>query len=717
MSDKIDFYLGQLVTELDLDTVQANLDQSIRRLMADQVYSGIASGYEVVEHNPIPSLTVDVAGPGIAYDQTGRRVYLPAPVTVNCATDSSGSSTAVANPGNERWVSLFAQYDETTSNLEIDDNGTPVFRDIAESYRIQVVQGAEAAIGVATRPALLSDGLLIADIRLENGTTQIFDADIESGDSSITTSRFHWIFRLNASAPISIFEGTLPDVLQATLTELNVHITDLGSAHPATAVEYDVAAVPARFDALGAAANVQDAIDGLTTDVLLEISRVSLDNYDNGSDYATPGRSGVVIGYNATATGASTNVTITAGVAIKRIDAEHARTLRTSTSTVVSLLASQDAVNPRWVTIELNTTTGAIVTTVGTAGASSSIVFPTGVANRIPLCYVWLPATGTNVSQTDIVDCRTILSSIRHISDSLVPALPSFGAVGGVSAPTTANATLESIYGTWSDGLPYRLVGHTVDFTAIAGYWASGESFGALAGDDGWVKIFIMKPPYPVGYDADVARTPRTFYHTGTRIRGALQGQVRGGIVIVTENTNPTYGPAGMPAAALGSNDAAWNGATSTEGVYVGSLSYDNGVGWYITSIVGDTTFFDPSTFSTRRSVVGDGNSGTTSFRSTDPLNGGTAGHFPSHRCQYLVGAGLSSAAGNPSSAYLRSTGGTPEYFFRVNRPAGNEVTEVVDQFWVESTQTLDWSIPASAGAHSLTVWVKGYKDGILAMR
>ncbi|TXH12177.1 MAG: hypothetical protein E6R03_13360 [Hyphomicrobiaceae bacterium] len=717
MSDRIDFYLGQLVTELDLDTVQANLDQSIRRIMADQIYAGIVSGYEVVEHNPIPNLTVDVAGPGIAYDQTGRRVYLPAPVTVNCATDSSGSSTAVANPGNERWVSLFAQYDEVASNLEIDDNGVPVLRDVAESYRIRVVQGAEAAIGAATRPALLSDGLLIADVRLENGTTQIFDADIESGDSSITTTRFHWTFRLNASAPATVFEGTLPDVLQATLTELNTHITDLGNAHPATAVEYDVTAVPARFDTLEVATNLQEAIDGLVTDVQLEISRVALDGYDSGPDYATPGRSGVVIGYNATATGASTNVTITAGVAIKRIDTEHARTLRMTSSSVVSLGASQDAANPRWVAIELNTTTGAIVTTLGTAGAAASIVFPSGVANRIPLCYVWLPATGNNVAQTDIVDCRPILSSLRHMSDALVPALPSFGAVGGVSASTTSVATLESVYGAWSDGLPFRLVGHTVDFTANAGYWSAGESFAALAGDDGWVKVFIVKPPYPVGYDSDVSRTPRTFYHTGTRLRGAMQGQVRGGIVIVTEGVNPTYGPAGIPAAAIGSNDAAWNGATSTEGVYIGSLSYDNGVGWYLTSIVGDTTFFDPSTYPNRRSVVGDGNAGTTSFRSNDPLNGGAAGHFPSHRCQYLVGASLNSAAANPSSAYLRSTGGTPEYFFRINRPAGNEVTEVVDQFWVESTQTLDWNIPASAGAHTLVVWVKGYKDGILSMR
>lgn len=719
MSDRIDFYLGQLVTELDLDTVQANLDQSIRRIMADQIYAGIVSGYEVVEHNPIPNLTVDVAGPGIAYDQTGRRVYLPAPVTVNCATDSSGSSTAVANPGNERWVSLFAQYDEVASNLEIDDNGVPVLRDIAESYRIRVVQGAEAAIGAATRPALLSDGLLIADVRLENGTTQIFDADIESGDSSITTTRFHWTFRLNASAPATVFEGTLPDVLQATLTELNTHITDLGNAHPSTAVEYDptVLPVPAKFAATAASASVQEAIDGVVSDIELEISRVVADLSTVGTDYTTTGgRSGVMFGYAATATGLTTNVTISAGVALKVIDTTHARTLRMVAAGVVSLAASQDAVNPRWVAIELNATTGALVTTLGTPGVAAAITFPAGVANRIPLCYVYLPATGTNIAQTDLVDCRPLLMDHRHMNDSLSPQLATCS-VGGVSASTTTVASFESVHGTWAEGLPFRMAAFTADLSAVSGYWATGETYAGLAGDDAWVKVFIMRAPYPVGYDSDVARTARTFYHTGTRIRGGVSGQVRGGIVIVTEAVNPTYNHAGTPAAALTSNEAVWNGVTSTEGVYLGSLSYLNGIGWVLSTIVGDTTYFATSTYTSRRSVVGDGNSGTTQFRTSDPLNGGPSGHIPSHRCAFLIGVFLISAAANPSNAYLRGAGGTPEYYFRVERPAGSEVTEIADQFWLESSLTLDWNIPATAGGHTLIVWMKAYKDGILSMR
>lgn len=268
MANRFNWYLDQLVTEGHMDTAFQNLEQADRLLMKDQAYAGVVSGYSVTQHAPTPDLTVDIAGPGIAYDQEGRRVYMGTTQTLNLAVDSNAASTAVATPGNEKWVSVFVQFDLVLSNQVVDGNSQTVYFNENEGYSFVVVQGSEAAIGAATRPALLPDALLIADVRLENGDTQIVTSRIESADTaSKPNSRFQYIFNLTASLPATVRKGPLPAAMQAVLTELNNHIASLSNPHPATAIAFTPVTVPAAWTDVAAATEVNEAINAIVDDL------------------------------------------------------------------------------------------------------------------------------------------------------------------------------------------------------------------------------------------------------------------------------------------------------------------------------------------------------------------------------------------------------------------------------------------------------------------
>lgn len=316
MANLLNFYFEQLVTESDMDTLQSNLQQSDRLLMKDQIYIGVNQGYAVVEHNPVPDLTVDVGGPGIAYDQEGQRVNMPTTTTLDVSVDSGGSPTAVAVAGNEKWVSVFVQFDRTLSDSRFDGNGVPLFYRQDEAFQFVVEQGAEALIGAASRPALRADAILIADINLVNAQTQIFDADIESADTvTKPNSRFQFAFNLTASSPAQIRVGPLPDAMQAVLTELNNHIANVGNAHPASAITFDAAnlPIPAGWSDVAAATEVQAALDGIVND---------LEQTTAGTDGARR------VGFNVNSTNwadASTLSSVTAGQAISEIVSDLAR--------------------------------------------------------------------------------------------------------------------------------------------------------------------------------------------------------------------------------------------------------------------------------------------------------------------------------------------------------------------------------------------------------
>lgn len=222
MAGRRNYYFNQLVADGELDAGFNELEKADRFMVADFGLVGIAANATLTEHSPSPNLTLDVSGSGIIYDQQGRRISIPSLQVVDVSVDSNAVSTAVTTPGNEKWISVFAKFKRVLSDPRIDGNSNTVYFVDDESFEFVVVQGAEAAIGVATRPALLADGILLGDCRRVQGDTTVDNAKIssQSGSGLFSTTRRQDAFVLTAGS-YKVRAGTPEASDQAVLDIVN----------------------------------------------------------------------------------------------------------------------------------------------------------------------------------------------------------------------------------------------------------------------------------------------------------------------------------------------------------------------------------------------------------------------------------------------------------------------------------------------------------------
>lgn len=252
---RYDFYFGQLVNQADLDNAFDGAEQADRDFVADIGSTGINSGLTVSEASGTPNLTVEVAS-GVGYDQTGRRIRIPSTQTVDL------SSFVPSTGGNSRYVTILASFARELSDPRVDDNSVTVQYNRAESFAtynsadpdydqaLVLVVGAESA-GTPARPAKPGTSLVLADVLLTNGDTQILNAAIDQ----TTDNRRDWAFELLATSPVTTKSGTLSELGQDLLDGLNNHINDLSGAHDADTIVYNPAS------SVFSATDVQAAID------------------------------------------------------------------------------------------------------------------------------------------------------------------------------------------------------------------------------------------------------------------------------------------------------------------------------------------------------------------------------------------------------------------------------------------------------------------------
>ncbi len=180
MANRLDYFFKQPVTEAELDLGFKLLEDADRLIVADLGLTGVISGGVATEHSPVADLTVDLTGPFLSHSPQGERVaYVPAQ-TVDLSIDNLGASTDPPTPTFERIVSLFVKFDRTLSDPRLDGASQTIFFNQAESFKFFVTQGAEAAPGTPTPPPLEADGLLLADVTLTSGQTQILNADLDT---------------------------------------------------------------------------------------------------------------------------------------------------------------------------------------------------------------------------------------------------------------------------------------------------------------------------------------------------------------------------------------------------------------------------------------------------------------------------------------------------------------------------------------------------------
>jgi hypothetical protein len=181
---------------------------------------------------------------------------------VDCAVDLVGIPTDVATVGNERWLGIFLRFKRQLSDPRTDGNSQQVFFRRDESFELVVRQAPEGAIGVAPKPALQADELLLCDVRRRPGQTQILVADLD------TSRRQAFIFAQGTSVAVTTGTWSILQPLAATVqaafdeadAELRDHFTAVARRHAATAIDY----APHGFVGAG---NVQAAVDELIDDL------------------------------------------------------------------------------------------------------------------------------------------------------------------------------------------------------------------------------------------------------------------------------------------------------------------------------------------------------------------------------------------------------------------------------------------------------------------
>lgn len=166
-----------VVDEAAFLAIQTNAEQSDRNTVLDlHTGGGIASGLDLTEQSS-PNLTLQLSA-GVAYDPLGRRLNVPATVTVNLAADSSSVATAVT-AGNERYVAVYVRFYRANSDPFTDTEGVVVYLTQTESYEVRVVAGASAALGTGVVPAAPSgDPILLGRVKIVNGMTTIRTTDV-----------------------------------------------------------------------------------------------------------------------------------------------------------------------------------------------------------------------------------------------------------------------------------------------------------------------------------------------------------------------------------------------------------------------------------------------------------------------------------------------------------------------------------------------------------
>lgn len=173
MSDRVNWYFRQRVTEAELDLAFELLEKADRNLAADLGFVGILAGAVPTPHSPLADLSIDLTGPGRAYDGLGQRIFFGTGQTLDCSVDATGLSTEVPSPGQERWLGVFLKFERLLSDPRTDGNSQQIYFRRDESFQFVVRQGPPATAGEAQRVALQAGELLVCDVLRSNGQSQI----------------------------------------------------------------------------------------------------------------------------------------------------------------------------------------------------------------------------------------------------------------------------------------------------------------------------------------------------------------------------------------------------------------------------------------------------------------------------------------------------------------------------------------------------------------
>jgi hypothetical protein len=242
--NRYDYFYRQVVTEAELDAGFTAAEDADHALAVDNGLFGIAAGMSVTQHGA-GDMTVDVSL-GSAYDNLGQRIRIPTNQNCDLSEDHTGTPTEVLGAGNERWVSLFVKFKRVESDPRVDGHGTTIQYSRAEGWEFYVTMGAEAVIPTATKPALETDGVLLADVHLTTTPDTILTADI----NMVTALYPLWrrqhvaVFSLVHRYLAQVGFGQWPAAFIGVANVLDDHFGGLGYKHHPTDIIFDEDVIP-----------------------------------------------------------------------------------------------------------------------------------------------------------------------------------------------------------------------------------------------------------------------------------------------------------------------------------------------------------------------------------------------------------------------------------------------------------------------------------------
>lgn len=507
MANRKDFFFKQLVTEAELDAAFDGLENADRNLAIDLNLVGIAYGLEVTQQ-AVPNLTVQVAGPGAAYDQLGERMVITATQNVDLSVDENSVSTTVSTPGNSRILSVFLKFRRLLTDLRTDGNSLPVYFDRAESFEFKVAMGAEAASPVA--PALRSDQILLADVTRAFGQTTFVNANIS------TTRRQHMFKTTASTSGLTVNQGRLIQAFQSLVDQIGGQSGSGGAG---------VMGIGARTTWLGGrtnpAATLFAAIDKIITDLAATTAS------DDGAE-----RIGAQVSGNLTAGSVRSQ--------LDELDTEKAKLAGGNSFSGTQSIAGQ-------------------VTITGAGNGINA----TGQGSDVNVQGTMFAGAGNDDDVASFADNRTGPAGFR----SMIMAAPmagggtqkywrlyaseSPGIWGAHSFQLTTNAFWDEGASAWNKddtGVASQILELSVDAGMAIGFRASGAGTWASSG---WTLFVVNARNLPAGLSANV------LYKNGM-VRG--WGKFFSGASITTDEE---YGVASTAAAGGGGVTITWDVAAS----------------------------------------------------------------------------------------------------------------------------------------------------------
>jgi hypothetical protein len=209
-----------------------------RNAHVDAGLVGVLWGLVVGQHYTgtfaTPNLSVDVSL-GAARDDAGWRLPVDVIANVLCDVDHLGAATAVA-AGHHRALSIFVQFEDQASEVHSIKSGGNAYRIHDDGVELLVYMGAETLLAnPLDLPPLMAGYVLLADVTLVNGQTQIVPGDISTarrqdllGDASPATPNS--VRGFSPKAAILAILGWF-NTLLANLASIGAGTTDDGATY------------------------------------------------------------------------------------------------------------------------------------------------------------------------------------------------------------------------------------------------------------------------------------------------------------------------------------------------------------------------------------------------------------------------------------------------------------------------------------------------------